>query len=153
MQRGRGGDIAELRFVAVVYDELPQAESALAAVEPVDPVDAAIVVRDHTGRIQLRQTRDRGIGETSVAGGTVGLLAGLLFAIPVGAALLGLLAGGGLGLYDRGIKNDRLRELGKTLSPDQAVLCVLVSPDALAEVHERLAPYGGEAIETDVELP
>jgi uncharacterized membrane protein len=145
--------VAELRFVAVVYEDLPQAERALAAVEPVDPVDAAIVVRDHQGRIQLRQTRDRSIGESSVAGGTVGLLAGLLFGIPVGAALLGLLAGGGLGLHDRGIKDDRLRELGQTLHSDQAVLCVLVSPDAFADVQDRIAPYGGEAIDTGVELP
>jgi uncharacterized membrane protein len=145
--------VAELRFVAVVYGDLPQAERALAAVEPVDPVDAAIVVRDHQGRIELRQTRDRSIGESAVAGGTVGLLAGLLFGIPVGAALLGLLAGGGLGLHDRGIKDDRLRELGKTLHADQAVLCVLVSPEVLADVRDRIAPYGGEAIDTGVELP
>lgn len=145
--------MAELRFVAVVYEDLPQAEQALAAVQLVDPVDAAIVVRDHQGRIQLRQTRDRSIGESSVAGGTVGLLAGLLFGIPVGAALLGLLAGGGLGLRDRGINDDRLRELGKTLHADQAVLCVLVSPEVLADVRDRIAPYGGEAIDTGVELP
>ncbi len=145
--------MAELRFVAVVYEDLLQAERSLAAVERVDPVDAAIVVRDHQGHIQLRQTRDRSIGESSVAGGTVGLLAGLLFGIPVGAALLGLLAGGGLGLHDRGIKDDRLRELGKSLQTDQAVLCVLVSPAVLAEVHDRIAPYGGEAIDTGVELP
>jgi uncharacterized membrane protein len=145
--------VAELRFVAVVYEDLPHAERALAAVEHVDPVDAAIVVRDHQGRIQLRQTRDRSIGESSVAGGTVGLLAGLLLGIPVGAAVLGLLAGGGLGLHDRGIKDDRLRELGKTLHSDQAVLCVLVPPDALADLRDRIAPYGGEAIDTGVELP
>ncbi|HEV8460527.1 MAG TPA: DUF1269 domain-containing protein [Gaiellaceae bacterium] len=145
--------MAELRFVAVVYEDLLQAERSLAAVEHVDPVDAAIVVRDHQGRIQLRQTRDRSIGESSVAGGTVGLLAGLLLGIPVGAALLGLLAGGGLGLRDRGIKDDRLRELGRRLHADQAVLCVLVSPDALGDVHDCIAPYGGEAIDTGVELP
>jgi uncharacterized membrane protein len=145
--------VAELRFVAVVYDDLTQAERSLAAVERVDPVDAAIVVRDHVGHIQLRQTRDRSVGETSIAGGTVGLLAGVLFGIPVGAALLGLLAGGGLGLHDRGIKDERLRELGETLRPDQAVLCVLVSPEALSDVRDRIAPYGGEAIDTGVELP
>lgn len=145
--------MAELRFVAVVYEDLTQAERSLAAVERVDPVDAAIVVRDPHGHIQLRQTRDRGIGETAIAGGTVGLLAGVLFGLPVGAALLGLLAGGGFGLRDRGIKDDRLRELGKSLQPDQAVLCVLVSPDVLPEVRERIAPYGGEAIDTGVELP
>jgi uncharacterized membrane protein len=145
--------MAELRFIAVVYDDLAQAERSLAAVDPVDPVDAAIVVRDRAGHIQLRQTRDRSVGGSSVAGGTVGLLAGLLLGIPVGAALLGLLAGGGLGLRDRGIKDDRLRELGTRLSPDQAVLCVLVSPESLAEAHERIAPYGGEAIDTGVELP
>ena len=105
--------MAELRFVAVVYEDLLQAERSLAAVERIDPVDAAIVVRGHDGRIQLRQTRDRGIGETSIAGGTVGLLAGVLFGIPVGAALLGLLAGGGIGLHDRGIKDERLREIGR----------------------------------------
>lgn len=136
----------ETRFVAVSYDTLARAEEALATVEGLDPVDAAIVVRDPGGRVQLHQTRDTSAGEGAVAGGTAGLLAGLLLAVPVAGALAGLAAVGVLAARDTGIPDERLRALGRELEADQAVLCVLVEPAALAALTSALAPLGGVAL-------
>ncbi len=141
------------RLVAVVYDTRAAAEEALRVVEGLDLIDAAIVQRDVHGRIELQQTRDTSLGEGAVAGGTAGLLVGLLFALPVGAALAGLLVGLGWGARDTGIKNDELRTLGESLTTGQAVLCVLVEQYLLPDVNERLAPYGGETVDTEVSLP
>ena len=138
-------------FVAVAFDTTAEAEQALKAVDGLDRVgirDAAIVVRTAAGRIELHQARELSAGEGAVAAGSIGLVAGLLLGIPVGGALLGLVAGGGWGLRDTGIPDDRLRAMGEKLEPGHAVLCVLVG-DGVPRVREALAPYG-EVV--DVEL-
>ena len=135
-------------FVAVVFQTAAAAEAALPTVHELDHEqdvsvrDAAIVVRTATGRIELVQTREIAPGEGLVGGGTVGLVAGLLFGLPVGGALLGLAGGAVFGMRDTGIPDSRLRELGADLKPGHAVLCVLVDADALARTREALHRYG-----------
>jgi uncharacterized membrane protein len=138
------------RFVAVVYASYGAASEALTAVQDIDVVDAAVVVKQPGGHLDLYQTRGTSIGEGAVTGGTVGLLAGLLFGLPVAAGLIGLAAGGGWGSRDLGIPDDRLRQLGRELEPRHAVLCVLLEPTELPLLEERLAPYGGDAVDVAV---
>jgi uncharacterized membrane protein len=104
--------------------------------------DAAVVGRTADGRIELRQTNEVAAGEGIVAGGTAGLVAGLLLGGPIAGALLGMLGGGAVGALDTGIPNKRMQELGEKLSPGSAVLCALVRPDAAARVREVLGGYG-----------
>lgn len=144
-------------FLAVAFDTAAGAEEALRAVralggeDGVSVEDAAVIVRTAAGRLELHQTKELAVGEGAVAGGSVGLVAGLLLGGPVGGALVGIVAGGGWGLRDTGIPDDRLRQLGKQLEPGHAVLCVLVA-DGLPRVREGLAPYG-EAVETELSPP
>ena len=113
-------------FLAVAFDDAADAEAALAATASLRPDDAAVVVRTDLDRIELHQTKEIAAGEGLVTGGAVGLVAGLLLGIPVGGALIGFLGGGGLGLRDTGLSNERLRELGRGLEPQHALLCLLV---------------------------
>lgn len=144
-------------FLAVAFDTAAGAEEGLNAVralggeDGVSVEDAAVVVRMADGRLELHQTKELAAGEGAVAGGSVGLVAGLLLGGPVGGALVGIVAGGGWGLRDTGIPDDRLRQLGEKLEPGHAVLCVLVA-DGLLRVREGLAPYG-EAVEAGLSLP
>ena len=135
-------------FVAVVLEHDHVPDDALATVralgaEPdVSVRDAAVVVRTELGRIELQQTKQIAPGESIVGGGTAGLVAGLLLGLPVGGALVGLAGGALLGLRDTGIPNKRLRQLGETLQPGQAVLCVLVNTGAIARTRDALQHYG-----------
>ncbi|MFL5862713.1 MAG: DUF1269 domain-containing protein [Solirubrobacteraceae bacterium] len=135
-------------FVAVAFQDAAAAEAALrevresAAGEDFSVRDAAVVIRTDAGRIELAQTREIAAGEGLVGGGTVGLVAGLLFGLPVGGALLGLAAGALLGLRDRGLPDGRLRKLGEDLQPGHAVLCLLVDPDAITPARAALGHYG-----------
>ena len=144
-------------FLAVAFDTAAEAEEGLKAVralggeDGVSVEDAAVVVRMADGRLELHQTKELAAGEGAVAGGSVGLVAGLLLGGPVGAALVGIVAGGGWGLRDTGIPDDRLRQLGEKLEPGHAVLCVLVA-DGLPRIREGLAPYG-EAVEAELSPP
>ena len=144
-------------FLAVAFDTAAEAAEGLKAVralggeDGVSVEDAAVVVRMADGRLELHQTKELAAGEGAVAGGSVGLVAGLLLGGPVGGALVGIVAGGGWGLRDTGIPDDRLRQLGEKLEPGHAVLCVLVA-DGLPRVRESLAPYG-EAVEAELSPP
>ena len=66
----------------------------------------------------------------------------MLLGGPVGGALLGMLSGGVLGARDTGVPDARLRELGASLQPGRALLCVLVAAGDAAGVREALRPYG-----------
>jgi uncharacterized membrane protein len=133
------GQPAEL--IAIAYPDLGAAQLALAAAEKLEPRDAVIVFRGPDGHVQQQQTRQTSIGEGAVAGGTVGLLVGLLVGLPIAAAVAGLAAGGGFGIRDTGIPDQRLRALGESLDADHAVLCVLA--DDVPALTEALAPFGG----------
>jgi len=131
------------RLVVVSCASLEAADSALAETRGLEGArDAAIVTRTERGRVELRQTHQVAAGEGVVAGGGVGFVAGMLLGGPVGGALLGMLGGGVWASRDTGLPDARLRELGESLRPGGALLCVLVPADGVAALREKLAAYG-----------
>lgn len=135
------------RLVVVSCTSPVDADHALDALGRLraDILDAAVVTRSDGGRVDLRQTHQVAAGEGVVAGGTIGFVAGMLLGGPVGGALLGMLGGGVWGARDTGVPDARLRELGESLGPGRALLCVLVKADDAAAAREQLAPYGAVA--------
>jgi len=138
------------RLVVVSCGSRPEAERALDSLREGDIkiLDAAVVTRLEGGRVELHQTDQVAAGEGVVAGGTVGFIAGMLLGGPIGGALLGMLGGGIWGARDTGVPDARLRELGESLAPGGALLCVLVRADDAAAAREALAAYG-EAADAD----
>jgi uncharacterized membrane protein len=142
-------------FLAVVCASPAAAEEALTGFSSaahefdLDVHDAVVVSRTGSGAIELDQTRELAAGEGLVSGGTAGLVAGVLFGLPIGAALLGLAGGAFAGLRDTGIPNASMRELGEGLTPGQAALCVLVDAASAGRTRELLGRYGAVA---EVEL-
>jgi uncharacterized membrane protein len=137
--------MAELsRLVVVSCASLRVAEEALDALQALDAGvrDSAIVVVRENGRVELRQTHQVAAAEGVIAGGTAGFVAGMLLGGPIGGALLGMLGGGVWGARDTGVPDTRLRELGQSLQPGDALLCALVDPQDAAAVREKLAAYG-----------
>jgi len=140
------------RLVVVSCASRGDAERALDALRERDAkiLDAAVVTRSESGRVELHQTQQIAAGEGVVTGGTVGFVAGMLLGGPIGGALLGMLGGGIWGARDTGVPDARLRELGESLAPGGALLCVLMQADAAVAAQEALAPYGEVA---DAEAP
>jgi uncharacterized membrane protein len=131
------------RLVVVSCSSLAAAERALAETRGLDGVrDTAIVTRTDRGHVELRQTHQVAAGEGVVTGGTVGFVAGMLLGGPIGGALVGMLGGGIWGARDTGLPDARLRELGESLKPAGALLCLLVGAADAAVVRERLVAYG-----------
>jgi len=134
----------ETRLVVVSCSSRAAAEQALDKLRELDAKfrDAVVVARAENGQLDLHQTHQVAAGEGIVAGGAVGFVAGMLLGGPIGGALLGMLGGGVWGSRDTGVPDARLRELGETLTPGRALLCVLVAAGDAAAARETLAPYG-----------
>jgi uncharacterized membrane protein len=132
------------RLVVVSCASQAEADHALGALGGLKEhlLDAAVVTKSEHGRVDLRQEHQVAAGEGVVAGGTIGFVVGMLLGGPVGGALLGMLGGGVWGARDTGVPDARLRELGESLVPGGALLCVLVQADGAAAVRRELAPYG-----------
>lgn len=139
-----GGVADQTRLVVVFCASRREADGALAALRKVGVKvrDAAVVTRGEDGRVELHQTHQVAAGEGVVAGGTIGFIAGMLLGGPIGGALLGMLGGGVWGARDTGVPDARLRELGDSLVPGAALLCVLVRSEDTAPARDALSTYG-----------
>ena len=143
---------SENSLIALAYPSREVAEAAAADLESlrdeheVKVRDSAIVVKDAGGRIELHQTEELSVGEGLVAGGTVGFLLGLAVGGPIGAAVVGMVAGSGYGVFDTGIRNKRLRSLGEKLEPGHAALVLLVAKADWTELRTSLASHHGEVL-------
>jgi len=148
--------VARGNLVAVGYHSSELAEAALGAVRGLGDEhalvihDAAIVVKHDDGRVELQQGRELAAGEGVVGGGAIGLLLGLALAVPVAGALVGLAGGAGFAALDRGISNEEMRKLGATISRGNAVLFVLLEGVDWERLRERLAPFDGDVVSTEV---
>jgi uncharacterized membrane protein len=130
------------RLLVVSCASRGEADRAREGLGGLEPRDAAVVTRLENGRVELHQARQVAAGEGVVGGGTAGFVAGMLLGGPVGGALLGMLGGGIWASRDTGVPDARLRELGDSLVPGRALLCVLVKADDAAAAREALAAYG-----------
>lgn len=140
----------QTRLVVLACSSRATAEEALSRLHElgIEDHDAVVVASSASGRVELRQTHQVAAGEGVVAGGTVGFIAGMLLGGPIGGALLGMLGGGAWGARDTGVSDERLRELGASLKPGEALLCVLAATDGASAVSDALRAYG-EVVDAD----
>jgi uncharacterized membrane protein len=149
--------VAGARLLVVSYADAATAERSFAALSDLADEtvlvieDAAVVVRNRDGDgVRIHQERSLAAGEGVVGGGTVGLLLGLALGIPIIGAIVGMTGGAGAASIDTGIPDDELRRIGETLARGEAALLALVAHADWARVRERLGPYGGEIVASEV---
>jgi uncharacterized membrane protein len=116
----------------------------------IDLADAVVVVRTEQGKVKLRQLYNlTAVGAAS--GGFWGALIGLLFLNPLFGFAIGAAAGAVSGaLRDVGIDDGFMKELGETLKPGTAALCILVHQMTPDKVIEELQKFGGKLIKTNL---
>jgi len=114
----------------------------------IDLKNAAIVVRDRGGKVEIRETRDFTTGRSTmtgaVAGGLLGLLTGkgLLQGAALGAAG-GLITGK---VVDLGFQDDFLREVAQSLTPDSSAVVAVVHFDQVDQATQILDQFSGGRI-------
>jgi uncharacterized membrane protein len=109
--------------------------------------DAAVLRKDASGVLHLKETADMGAGKGAVIGGVAGGVIGLL-AGPIGlAAGLGALVGGlSAKLRDSGFSDARLRKLGEGLTPGSSAIVAVVEHTWVADVERQMAEAGADVV-------
>ncbi len=113
--------------------------------------DAVAITKTEKGKIKLHQTKDDPAGKGFLKGGVIGIIFAVLFG---GAAWIavGALMGTAFSMFDRGIKNKLLKELGEGMTVDESALAVLVEEADWDEVKTRMAAYNfqGEVVVSEI---
>ncbi len=143
-------------LIAIAYDDQFKAEEVrltlrkLQVEHLIELEDAAVVVKNGDGKIQLKQAID--LTKTGAAsGGFWGLLIGILFLNPLLGAAVGAAAGGISGaLTDIGVDDNFMRELGENLPTSSSALFVLIREVTPDKVLAEIAPFGGKVLKTSL---
>ena len=149
-------------LVAILMEDVETAQNArleLAkmASEHLVRLEDAVVVYKQDGDVKLDQAIN--LTAAGVAGGAwwgvlIGAMAGILTGT-VGLALAGMAAGaagGALGgwLSDVGISDEMMKKTAEALDQDKAILFVMGRTSAPDKVLERLKPFGGEVVRSNL---
>ncbi|AXI79127.1 DUF1269 domain-containing protein [Peterkaempfera bronchialis] len=141
---------------AIAYPDVETAEQVRAELgnlqkqKLIEVEDAVVVERRPDGKVKLHQ----GMSTTGVGAATGALwggVIGLLFFMPFLGAAIGGATGAAVGATsDVGVDDDFMRKVGEKLQPGGAALFVLVRQSTPDKVLPRVAPFGGEIIQTSL---
>ena len=142
-------------LVAIAYDDLGTAQQVVSnlgraqAAHEIELDDLVIVEHRGDGKIKLHQPSMAGAG---AAGGALwGGLIGLIFLMPLFGMAIGAASGAAAGaLTDAGVDDKFMKELGEQLTPGSAAVIALVRRVTMDKVLERVAPYGGDVVQTSL---
>jgi uncharacterized membrane protein len=144
-------------FIVVKYPQKETGEAALAAVlglakeKVVKLKDAVAITKTEKGKIKLHQTKDDPAGKGFLKGGLIGVLFAILFG-PAGWIVAGAALGTAFSMFDRGIKNNLLKELGDDMSTEESALAVLIEEADWETLRDRMAAndFKGEVVISEI---
>lgn len=140
-------------LLIATFAAIEQAEQGYSSVRDAEKqgsillVDAAIVTRDESNRLHIREDSDIGPAPGALWGAGIGLILGTIagpLGLLVGGAAGALLGSVATGASDAGIPDGFLEDMASTLRPGTAMVAVVVDRLWLADVQEMLAAEGGE---------
>lgn len=140
-------------FIVVKYPDKDTGEAALEAAQGlakekiVKLKDAVAITKTEKGKIKLHQTKDDPASMGFLKGGVIGIVFAVLFGA-AGWIAAGALLGTAFAMFDRGIKNKLLKELGEKMTSDESALAVLVEEADWATVKQRMDAHNfqGEVV-------
>ena len=145
-------------LVVIVFDNMDDAEKVVDDLRAqqknnaMDLEDTAYVVKDENNHVTVKNAMDKTVKHGIMGGGLLGLFISVFFfgpLGPIGAALIGAVAGGGIGkLVDSGIEKSFIEDVGNELQPGtSAVFFVIRTIDAAATL-ATLRRYSGTVLQT-----
>jgi uncharacterized membrane protein len=144
-------------FLVIKYPKPDTAMEAMAELRALskDKVvklkDAVAITKTQKGKIKLHQTKDDAAGKGFVKGGLVGILLAALLG-PAGWIAAGALMGTAFAMFDRGIKNKLLKELGEKMTPSESAVAILVEHADWPVAVERMRVHNfqGEVVVSQI---
>ncbi len=144
-----------VQLIVAAFNNEQAADEALAKLNEfkkeraIAILDAAVIKRDANNKLHIKETADMGGGKGAVVGGVLGGIIGLIAGPPgvvlggaIGAAVGGLTAK----FVDAGIPDDRLRELGDALKPNQSAIVAIIEHIWVEQVQAELAKQGADVM-------
>jgi uncharacterized membrane protein len=144
-------------FLVIKYPKTETASEALAALRQLSKEkvvklkDAVAITKTAEGKIKLHQTKDDAAGKGFVKGGLIGILFAVLLG-PAGWIAAGALLGTAFAMFDRGIKNKLLKELGEKMTPAESAVAILVEHADWPVAVERMKAqnFHGEVVVSQI---
>lgn len=143
------------KIVVIAFEDMHQAGELRAKLKRMQTQgeikldDSAVVVKDASGEIQVKDDNGHALAWGTVAGGALGLI--LLATIPIAGLALGAASGAAVGvLADKGIKKDFIERVTEALKPGTSALFVLVHEANPEAVLAALRPYRGTVLDSDL---
>ena len=144
-------------FIVVKYLGKETAEAALGAVvglakeKVVTLKDAVAITKTEKGKVKLHQTKDDPAGKGFLKGGLIGVLFAILFG-PAGWIVAGAALGTAFSMFDRGVKNKLLKELGEDMSTEESALAVLIEEADWETLRDSMAAndFKGEIVVSEI---
>jgi uncharacterized membrane protein len=130
--------------------EMDEAINRLKKEQLITLDDAAIVVRNHDGKVKVKQAVDL-VGTGTVGGAFWGMLIGLLFWMPWLGMAVGAITGAITGkLTDYGINDDFIHEVAETIEPGGSALFLLISKWTEDKVLDELTAFNPKVVRTSL---
>ena len=144
-------------FLVIKYPKTETAMEALAVLQELSKEkvvklkDAVAVTKTQEGNIQIHQTKDDSAGKGFLKGGLIGIIFAILFG-PAAWVAIGVVAGTALAMFDRGIKNKLLKELGKGMKIYESAVAILVEQADWKKAVERMRAHNfqGEVVISEI---
>jgi uncharacterized membrane protein len=140
-------------LVVLTFDDTEQAGAALEALKKASSGghlkidDAAVIVKDETGKIDIKNQLDTGTKWGAVGGGLIGLILASIF-FPLAGLAIGAIGGALVGKsLNLGVDKKFVKDVTETLKPGMSALFVIGSgnPDV---VIAALRPFQGTIYQT-----
>jgi len=117
------------------------------AMDIVDLKNAAVIVRNSSGEVKIKETSDFDTKQGALGGAVAGAVLGLLRGGLIKGALLGAAGGAAAGKFiDLGLEDDFLKEIGDNLGPGTSAVVALVDFEQVDSAMEELDKFEGAKI-------
>lgn len=136
-------------LIVLTFEDTEQAGGAFEALKQAQSGghlkidDAAVIVKQESGKVEIKNQLDTGVKWGAVGGGVLGLLLGGVF-FPLAGLAIGTIGGALVGkTLDLGIDQQFVKDVTESLKPGSSALFVMGSSDEPAVVFGALRPFQG----------
>jgi uncharacterized membrane protein len=141
-------------LIVLTFDDTAQAGQAFDALKKAQSGghlkidDAAVIVKQVSGKVEIKNQMDTGVKWGAVGGGVLGLMLASVF-FPLAGLAIGALSGALIGkALDMGVDQKFVKDVTETLKPGSSALFVIGSSDDPAVVLAALRPFQGTIYQT-----
>lgn len=145
--------IPDHEMIVVAFDNETDAGRVLDSLkgmermEVVDLKNAAVIVRDGSGNVKIKETSDFDLKQGAIGGAAAGAVLGLLRGGLLKGAILGAAGGAAAGKFiDLGLEDDFLKEVGESLGPNSSAIVALVDFEQVDQAMAELDKFEGGKI-------